>query len=159
MLTKPPKYKPDELLNKFMEYIEDCTDKERFPNIVGFSVFAKMNRSVYYRYKEREEYKEAIELIELSLEDETIQHKVRAKNPAGAIFYAKNKLNYVDKKEIETKTTNNVVMLTSKEELISGIMQLTTRLNQKDQLNIINVESDDIREECLEECNDYEELL
>lgn len=137
------KYKPDELLDKFTEYLEECSRETKFPNIAGFAVFAKMFRSTYYSYTHREEYKGTIEFIELALEDETIQCMVYNKNPAGAIFYAKNKLGYVDKKEIETTTTNNVVMLSTKEDLIAGILQLTSKLNQP---TPIDVEAHEVKE-------------
>lgn len=142
MKTKPFKYEPEELKDKFEEYIDYCEDKERFPNIEGFCRYAKINKSTYYRYTDREEFKEAIEEIELIHEDEFLQRMVKAKNPVGYIVYAKNKLGYVDKKEIQTNTTTNVqITVKSKEQLVEDIMQM---LPDND---VIDVDCEEI-EEC-----------
>jgi hypothetical protein len=141
MRTKPFKYQPDELLQKFKDYINYCIEEERLANIEGFCVYADMNKTTYYRYRDREQYKEAMEMIDLIHEDETIQKLVRAKNPVGVIVYAKNKLGYVDKKEIQTHTNTNVLVTSaSKEELVADILKMLPK-------DVVDVECKVVEEE------------
>ncbi|MCT4545092.1 MAG: DNA-packaging protein [Vallitalea sp.] len=148
MPDKKFRYKPDALRDKFEEYIDHCRKEGLFPNIRGFTVYAKLSRCTYYEYKNREEFKEATESIEDMLEDETIQQMITARNPAGAIFYAKNKHGYVDKKEIQTNSNTNVLINNaSKEELINNIVEKLQLLDN----NVIDANCREIEEEQGEE--------
>jgi hypothetical protein len=101
------KYTPDELTNKFAEYIEYCKDNEiKMPNTAGFCIFAKMSKQTIYNYENDENYKDAMETINMMHEDATLNSK---ENPIMRIFYMKNKFDYIDKKELVT-TNNNLTL-------------------------------------------------
>lgn len=105
---QPPKYTPEELNNKFDEYLDYCKYKGDFPNIAGFAVFAKMNRDTYYNYKSLTAYSDSIKRIETDLLNTTIQQGVNAKNPAFTIFYTKNMFGWADKQEVVTTGESTV---------------------------------------------------
>lgn len=120
---QPRKYQPDGLLDKFNEYMEQ---KDTIKNIVGFCNFANIHRDVFYTYKnEFEEYNDTIKKIEAELEDYALQLLLTAKNPAGAIFYMKNKFGYADKMELKAETTSITELQSlSKEELEEELRKL-----------------------------------
>ena len=106
-------YKPDELLNKFVEYLEHCgKNKIKMPNIAGFAVFAGITKQTLYNYKHDERYKDAFDAIALMHEDSILNSK---ENIIMRIFYMKNKFDYVDKKEISTSNTNTNISLSEEE--------------------------------------------
>lgn len=95
---KPPIYKkPQEIADKFDEYLLYCKQEGRFANIAGFCRFLKIVRDTYYEYAKKEKYADTIKMINEILEDETLQTKVLT--PAEKIFYQKNKFGYKDKLE------------------------------------------------------------
>jgi hypothetical protein len=120
---KPRAYTPEGLLSKFEEYMKQ---ENTIKNIVGFCNFADIHRDVFYTYKnEFEEYNDTIKKIETELEDYALQLLLTAKNPAGAIFYMKNKFGYADKMEVKAETTVNTELQSlSKEELEEELRKL-----------------------------------
>lgn len=100
---QPRKYQPEGLLNKFNEYMEL---EDTIKNIIGFCNFADIHKDTFYSYKnDFEEYTDSIKKIEGMLEDYALQILLTARNPAGAIFYMKNKFGYADKMELKAETT------------------------------------------------------
>lgn len=100
---QPRKYQPDGLLSKFNEYMKE---EGTIKNIIGFCNFADIHKDTFYSYKnDFEEYTDSIKKIEAELEDYALQLLLTAKNPAGAIFYMKNKFGYADKMELKAETT------------------------------------------------------
>lgn len=96
------KYNPEQLLNKFKEYIQYCEDKEiKMPNIAGFCIYAEIDKQTYYNYKTNADYNSTFELIDMMHENSTLNSK---ENPIMRIFYLKNKFDYIDKKEVVTHT-------------------------------------------------------
>lgn len=120
---QPRKYQPDGLLNKFREYMEL---ENTIKNIIGFCNFADIHKDTFYSYKnDFEEYTDSIKKIEEELEDYALQLLLTAKNPAGAIFYMKNKFGYADKMELKAETTVNTELQSlSKEELEEELRKL-----------------------------------
>lgn len=119
---KPRSYQPDELLQKYQEFIEN---KEHFPTVTSFCLYADIPRSSYYCYKDIDEYQDTIEKIEASLATFIDDQIMTARNPAGAIFMGKNKLGYSDKMEVKAETTiNSDLQGLSKEELEEELQKL-----------------------------------
>ena len=110
-LGQPKKWPvPEALEADFASYIEDCRNTRYFPTVVGFCVFCGVTRECFYHYKSSyDAYSDTIKRIEDSLEATTIQKLMDARNPAGAIFYMKNKFGYADKQEISASITQNSV--------------------------------------------------
>lgn len=93
-------------LNSFNKYIENCIDKNYMPNIAGFCRFTRINRDTFYAQKNY--YSDTYSLIQEILEDEAINTK--AVGDSLKQFYLKNKFNYKDKQEIDTKNKTNTTM-------------------------------------------------
>jgi hypothetical protein len=118
----PRRYQPDELWDKFKEWIETTTD---FPTIISFCMYLDLPRSSYYAYQDIDEYQDTIKKIDDKLEQITINKMLDARNPAGAIFYAKNKHGYSDKLDIKAETTDKSALdKLSKEELEAELSKL-----------------------------------
>jgi hypothetical protein len=100
---RPLKYQPEELYQKFSEYIADCREqKKMLPNVAGFAFFADFDRDTYYEYAKRPEFADTIKRIEVAFED----FAINCKDPAKSIFYMKNKFGYRDKTEQEISGPN-----------------------------------------------------
>lgn len=97
---KPRAFKSEkEFLDKFMEYIRYCKEKERFPNVAGFCAHLLITRETFYAQKEY--YSDTYNIVNNILEDEVLQH-----NTYMAQLYLKNKCGYKDKAEIENNIGN-----------------------------------------------------
>ena len=92
-----------EFENKFIEYIKDCKDKEKLPNIAGFCVFADMNRDTFYA--QQEYYSDTFKKVNEILEDETINADI---NDTFKIFYMKNKFDYRDRKDLDANVNSEI---------------------------------------------------
>lgn len=104
---RPSLYKkPQEISDKFDEYLLFCKENSRFPNIAGFCRFLKIVRETYYDYGKKEKFSDTIKMINEILEDETLQTKVLS--PAEKIFYQKNKFGYRDKQPDEDNADNSL---------------------------------------------------
>jgi hypothetical protein len=98
---QPRKYMPDDLEQKFMEYLEWCAEVKRpVPNIAGFCRYADINKDTYYNYRNMDEYSEHIKRIENALEDETIN----CKDTIRSLFHLKAKFGYKETQDINIKT-------------------------------------------------------
>lgn len=89
-------------INKFKEYIRQCEEKEKLPNIAGFCVFCDINRDTFYAQEEY--YSDTYKKINDILEDVTINSE--CVNDTFKIFYMKNKFGYRDKTETVSKNIN-----------------------------------------------------
>lgn len=126
---QPRSYQPDGLLSKFEEYMQvEGTVK----NIIGFCNYAGIHKDTFYSYKnDFEEYTDSIKKIEAELEDYALQLLLTAKNPAGAIFYMKNKFGYADKMELKAETTvTSDLQGLSKQELEEELKKLGYKKEQ-----------------------------
>lgn len=94
----------DEFYKTFIEYIEDCSIREKLPNVAGFCRWCHMNRDTYYAQKDY--YSDTFKEIEEILEDEAINNKFT--NDTLKIFYLKNKCGYRDKHEIDADVDSKV---------------------------------------------------
>ncbi len=95
-------------LTKFVDYIEYCHDRRRFPNIAGFCAYCRMNRETFY--KQEEYYSNAYNMIQDILEDEVLQH-----NTYMSQLYLKNKFKYSDKQDIKSENVGEVKVTLSEE--------------------------------------------
>jgi hypothetical protein len=99
---------PEMLQDKFIEYGADCIEKHKVMTIMGFCLYLGISRECFYRTitEYEDEFADTKKYIEDALEEHTVQGMLSARNPAGFIFYMKNKFGYSDKQEI-TQTVNN----------------------------------------------------
>lgn len=94
-LIKNRKFKTEEIfLEMFENYLEDCIVKEKLPNVSGFAYYAKIERKTFYNQKEIYPY--VFDLINSSLEDETINnstqpHQIRSMILANRYEYQNNR--------------------------------------------------------------------
>lgn len=126
-MSRPIWTEPKQMEDDFKSYIDYCQDKERMPTITGFAIFKNIHPDTFYEYKNNKDgrYSEAVKMIDLYIEEEGTQTLINARNPAGTIFYLKNKLNWADKQEITTNQTNTVNVLSlNKDDLVNKVMGL-----------------------------------
>ena len=102
---------PKDVFMKFLTYLKECDDPDTklpFPNKAGFCRFCMISSTTYYKYSrakdgemdDAEDFREVFGLIEVTLEDITINTAISTNKPVFYIFGMKNWFNYVDKKEI-----------------------------------------------------------
>ena len=103
----------EEFENKFIEYVNYCQEKQRLPNVAGFSVYANINRDTFYAQEEY--YSDTFKKINAMLEDEALNNKFTSDTLK--IFYMKNKCGYKDRQELDNKVTVNNYANLSEEEL------------------------------------------
>lgn len=108
---KPPLYEsPQELLEYFHSYIEDCKLENKIPNKAGFSVFCFGGETTRKTYEGKEDYRTTFEYIHEFLEDETINYNNIDSNTKNLIL--KSKYKYSDKQEIDLRTEAITIQLT-----------------------------------------------
>lgn len=101
-LIKNRKFKSEEIfLETYEKYLEYCIENEKMPNVSGFAYFAKIERKTFYNQKEL--YPFVFDLINSSLEDETINnltqpHQIRT-------LMLTNRYEYANKTETKNETT------------------------------------------------------
>ena len=91
----------EDFYNKFMEYIDYCKREEYLPNVAGFCAYVKMDRETWYNMGKL--YIGTFKLAQQILEDKAINAKI---GDSFRIFYMKNKFDYRDRSEVETKNLN-----------------------------------------------------
>ncbi len=87
--------KPEDLMNKFDEYLAYTKEHDELPNVAGFVVFADIGRATFYEYEDK--YPDTYKKIMAKLENNTINN--RSVSDTFKIFYMKNKFGYRDKVE------------------------------------------------------------
>ena len=102
----------EEFKLKFENYIEFCSSKKELPNIAGFCVYADINRDTFYAQKDY--YSDTYKKIQDRLEDATINSKDI--NDTFKIFYIKNKFDYRDRQELDTKLEMNIIKVELKDD-------------------------------------------
>lgn len=94
----------DIFINKFKEYITECADKEKLPNIAGFCVYCDITRETFYAQEDY--YSDTFKKVNDILEDATINSKNI--NDTFKIFYMKNKFGYKDKQDIDANVNTEI---------------------------------------------------
>ena len=102
----------EEFKLKFEKYIEFCNSRKELPNIAGFCVYADINRDTFYAQKDY--YSDTFKKIQDRLEDATINSKDI--NDTFKIFYMKNKFDYRDRQELDTKLEMNTIKVELKDD-------------------------------------------
>ena len=128
---RPKLYDPEQLLNKWCEYMEYCVNEGKFPTQEGFTVYGEMNPDTFYNYLSQEQYSDTKKTIDAMLLDKTIQDAVKAKNPAFLIFYLKNKFKWTDRQEIDQKITADVSIELPPDERQKRIDELLSKRSDK----------------------------
>lgn len=126
---KPPLYEnPNELLEYFYAYIDDCIDEQRLPNLAGYTVHCFGSITNRIRYEQKEEYCSTFELIRLMLEDETLNNKSIDSQIKKLVL--QSKYDYTDKVTSENVNVNDNLDNLSKEERQSRINELLQKMNK-----------------------------
>ena len=106
------KYKPDELAAAINDYFQAKLDKEKkinFVSIVDLCRFLDIDRSTFYRYKNKPEYATAIKKAEntiISLWEQ--QLFLPGRNTTGAIFWLKNFGGMADRVEHQHQVSGQI---------------------------------------------------
>lgn len=120
---RPLKYKPDYMDSKLTEYINDCEVNKKPVTITGYCQWIGSNRETLSEYADRDEFVDTIKRLKGAAENCLVDVMLSGKNPAGAIFLAKNHFNYTDKIE-QTSTNVNLFVAGTAEDaaaLLSGM--------------------------------------
>lgn len=106
------KYKPDELEKAIDDYFQIKIDKEKrinFVSIVDLCRFLDIDRSTFYRYKNKPEYATAIKKAEntiISLWEQQLM--LPGRNTTGAIFWLKNFGGMADRVEHQHQVSGQI---------------------------------------------------
>ncbi len=95
----------DAFFNCFQDYLEDCAEKEKLPNISGFVYYARIARKTFYN--QEKVYPFEFDLINSCLEDETLNNTTQP--PQIRTLILTNKFRYANKNEIISENYNNNV--------------------------------------------------
>ena len=89
-----PKYTPEELSQAIDDYFQDRIDPEKkinFCSIRDLAAYLNIDRSTFYRYKNKERYATAVKKAENKILTAWEQQLyLPGRNTTGAIFYLKN---------------------------------------------------------------------
>jgi len=113
----------DDFFSRFLQYLDFCEDKKKFPNIAGFCMFCDITRETFYASQSY--YSDAFEKIQQALEDSTLNDK----NTIRSIFYLKNKFGYTDKQEISANV--NQISNISEEEINKKLQSILSKYIEK----------------------------
>lgn len=99
---RPKSFKTEKVfLEAFVNYLQECQEKDKLPNIAGFCARNDITRETYYQ--QREYYPKTHAKVEMLLEDAAINAKI---GDSFKMFYMANKFGYRSKKEVETTVGN-----------------------------------------------------
>lgn len=93
---------PNELLDLFFDYVDDCINNNECPNMAGFRGNKGIARTTLYKYEQKEEYGNAFTQIYDILEDKTFNNK--SIDPSTKKLALQSKFGYVD--VLKTDNTN-----------------------------------------------------
>lgn len=102
-MARPYKYSVEELENKIDDYFEDRTDPEKkinFVSITDLCYFLDVDRSTFYRWKNKSGYATIVKKAEQAIISVWEQQlMLPGRNTTGAIFWLKNFAGMSDKVE------------------------------------------------------------
>jgi hypothetical protein len=104
----------DEIMYFFLEYLEECKEEKKYPNLAGFARKCFCTKQTLLNYNvESHSFFESMRLIYTFLEDETINN---AMSDNFKKFYMTNTFKeYKDKQEVESTNINASVELSEEE--------------------------------------------
>lgn len=110
---RPKKYTDAEILQqKINAYFDLCDKLEKPYTMSGLALALDMDRKTLLNYSKEEEFfptiKKAKNRIEEQLEENSLMGKY---NPTFAIFNLKNNFDWKDKQQIDTTSTNRVMIV------------------------------------------------
>lgn len=105
---------PQELMDLFLDYIEECKENKDIPTIAGFRSNKVIPYSIYNKYEGKEEYGDIFRLIKDYMEDLTVNN--RDIDSATKNLVLKSKHQYADKQEIDIRNENIVVCISKDDE-------------------------------------------
>ena len=95
---------PNDLLDYFYSYIDDCAEDNKIPNVAGFRAFIACSRSTLIEYERKDEYQIVFEIMKDVLEDEIINSKCVKSDIVKLIL--QSKFDYAEKIESKQHNTN-----------------------------------------------------
>lgn len=138
---RPHRYTPDQISDLVDSYIKERVKQEKPITRVGFAVYIGMSKDAVQEMGLHEDYAAHIKRIDTASEDFTINYMFSAKNPAGAIFYAKNIHGYTDKQEITQTNNINISLPADRSELLKMVQAAMAALPEQTQ-EAITVEAE-----------------
>lgn len=125
---RPPLYEEQsELLEYFFAYIDNCIDEQRLPTKEGMTVHCFNGRSRRYNYEQKDNFKDAFEIIYDVLADETINNKTVDAQIRKLVL--QNKYKYSEKITTENINLNEDASKLTPEERNERIKELLSKLN------------------------------
>jgi hypothetical protein len=98
---------PDELLDWFYDYIDDCIDNNSLASVAGFRSNKSIPRSTYYDYVNKPEFSDCFAMINDILEDKTINNNSVDGSTKKLIL--QSKFGYKEKSEVSTRNVNTTL--------------------------------------------------
>lgn len=92
---------PDDLLKAFICYLDYCSKASRVPNLAGFCVYDRVTKTSLRSYREKPEFADVFNYIQLLLEDAYIHEY-----PEKAADYLLDNMGMIPKKRAEDSTRN-----------------------------------------------------
>lgn len=95
---------PDELIDLFLDYIDDCITENKLPNMAGFRANKVIPKSTLNKYEHNDAFVDAFTFIRDILQDETLNNK--SIDPSTKKLVLQSKYGYTDKQEINQTSLN-----------------------------------------------------
>ena len=102
-----------ELLDYFLDYIDDCITQNKLPSMAGFRANKIISRTALFEYERRAEFKNAFEIIYSILEDNTLNSSSIDAGTKRLVL--QSKFNYSESSKV-TQTVANTNVKTPEEE-------------------------------------------
>jgi hypothetical protein len=128
---RPLKYTPEFMDTKLTEYIQQQTEQQKPVTITGYCQYIGTNRETLGEYKDRDEFADIIKRLRGAAENCLVDVMLSGKNPAGAIFLAKNHFDYSDKTTVEhTGNTGQLIAPDVAVQFLTGLVQVLGSVQQ-----------------------------
>lgn len=105
---------PQELLDLFLDYLDDCKTEKNIPTVAGFRSNKVIPRTTYYEYEQKPEYSNTFGMIADFMEDITVNN--RDIDSATKNLVLKSKHKYADKQEIDIRNETITVSISKDDE-------------------------------------------
>jgi hypothetical protein len=129
-IGRPTRFTPDQLSDLLDQYIAHCKDNGEPILITSFAIYIKADRSTLQDYADMEQFSPIIKRLEDACEDCAARYLYSGKNPAGVIFYLKNKHGWTDKQEINVNNRLTIDVAPATLEQCRAAVQLRERFEQ-----------------------------
>jgi hypothetical protein len=128
---RPLKYTPEFMDAKLTEYIQQQTEQQKPVTITGYCQYIGTSRDTLLDYDNHEQFSDVLKRIRGAAETYLVDFMLSGKNPAGAIFLAKNHFNYSDKTTVEhTGNTGQLIAPDVAVQFLTGLVQVLGSVQQ-----------------------------